>query len=155
MIPNSLTFDGLGGARRDAYEMVSPQTDYKAEEINDVLCAAAMMSRCANKIGLLLMLGVSPIVLKYDSSWKMKTPNVPSIVRNGVGDYDIVFPASVVAEDDSEESVNLRFAQCSVVSGDFGFVKISASANVINIKIANTSGAASDLSSGVVSVGAF
>lgn len=151
LLPDSMTYQELGGSRRDYSAPENPETDYLAEEINAALHNVAVMSRTVPRAWVKLKIGTSYAIQDYESVWKTNDPSY-SVARGGTGVYYINVPSSITDEQGNSHAPNLRFATATIVSGDFGFVKCSVSGYTITLSTASTAGAASDLSDAVICI---
>lgn len=144
-LPDTFSYSFLGGSRSDSSNFVDPRYDFKATELNTVLCFSAMASRTLPRAHLLFAVGDTPSISSYESVWKSAFGANPVISKVGTGHYTVTFPTVVFDENNEAHETSFRFAQISLVN-QVGLCIVSVASNVATVKTYNTSGTSSDLS---------
>lgn len=116
-LPNSNSFDNLGGELEDLYPVADPQTDLSAEASNDTRADLAMMSRTAYRAIVQFTAAASPSLVGWDAVWKGSDSTAPEITRSSQGHYLITFAETVINERGLEVGLNFQFAHASVMGG--------------------------------------
>ena len=155
-LPNSDSFDQLGGKKINYSQIEDPNTDVDAGQYSQMCFDVAMMTATSPRCWVRFTGGTSPVLVAHNSVWGNSAPVTPVIAHTSTGTYTITFPSTVndgLGTPSSTITVNLRVAWDSV---DGGLFTQSARAwvtapNVISVKT-YLSGASDDLSGITINV---
>lgn len=145
-LPDADSLDTYGGEMSNyLVDPVDPTTDLDASYFNAMACTVAMGSRMLPRCEVVFTgHATTPVFTSFEAAWKGATPTSPTIARTGTGVYTATFPATVNDELGDAHSVNLHRAW-GQAEGSTGYhVQCSAAANVVTIRVFNSSFSAND-----------
>lgn len=142
-LPESLSYNELGGTKQDYSPVSDATTDRAANEINLTTAATSAMSRTAlrGRVRFTTASTTGGLVLNgWETVWKGETATLPLLARSTAGVFTITFPTSVVDEAGESHLVNIK----DVVAGSETITVLASavvtSANVITVTVAALSG---------------
>lgn len=156
------TFDGDNKINSPNVPPANQATDWDNTKLAPAISDVAGLGLTAPRFWGILTCGASTGSLSmpaWQAVWKNVTPTVPVLARLGPGLYTITLPTIVSDEYDASLglsnniTLSLQAAHGTIqnLGGDFGFVSVQASGNVITVNVGNVSGTPSD----TVGAGAF
>lgn len=150
-LPDQFSFTNAGGAKEDyALGPIDPLTDRVATEVNLALCAVAQSTRSIPRGYVKFTTAATTgalVLVSWDAVWKGATSTAPTLSRSSAGVFLVTFPATVSDEqgDATTHTVNIKGAVASN-EDNFGFIRCKpSSANVITVRLADTTGTPADL----------
>jgi len=147
-LPDTDTLANVGGALVDYGSGVEdPTTDRPAAAANIGYADAVAATHTAVRAWVRIVgSATAPTVATHDSVWGNTLAVAPTLVRNGVGDITITWPASVTDELGAAHNVNIRGCQSPNVEGaTLGIMNLTqVTANTARLRMLSTAGAASD-----------
>ena len=150
-LPESLSFNELGGEKLDYSTVVDSSTDRSADEVNKVFCNVAQMSRLSPRVWCNISInitGPTATLTNWDAVWKASSPTPPTLTYVTTGTWTLTFPTSVYDEMLNSHYVNLRGAWTSstavATNSLASFGTVISSANVITFTTHHSSGGLSN-----------
>lgn len=140
----------MGGSLVDYGSGVEdPSTDRPAVGSNVGYADAAAATHTVTRAWVRIVgSATAPTVATHDSVWGNSLAVTPTLVRNGVGDITITWPATVNDEiaNTALHTVNIRGCHAPNIEGaTLGFANLSqVTANTARLRLLSTAGAASD-----------
>lgn len=138
-LPNSNSYDILGGELNDYAPVTDPTTDLSAESSNEMRSDVAAMTRMTDRAWVAFTIdGYSvPQVANndFDAVWGNALAYKPEVEYNDVGDYTVTFPEEVVDARGIEQTVNLRCGHGNCESLSFTVNVKKLSPNSFSVKL--------------------
>lgn len=111
-LPDSNSFNSLGGELQDYAPVTDPTTDLSAEASNEMRCDVAAMTRTATRAIVKFTVSGGAVTIAntdFEAVYGNSLTYKPSGVVNGNGDYTITFPATVNDARGIEHDVNFKY----------------------------------------------
>lgn len=139
-----LTLDNLGGAKDDWIDVVDPRYDRSSAEVNTAFNAVAMTSRtCIQARVKFRNDGSGFFTVSHQALWGDSLAYEPTYTNAATGEIVVSFPASVTDDMGNVVEVNINEGWASL-EDTWGFCSVQrVAANSVKVKLANTSGSAS------------
>jgi len=118
MLPQSQSYDGLGGDISDYAPVVDPTTDLPAEASNETRADVAQMTRMIGRAFVQFDNGGE--VNQHDAVWGNADGVKPVVDYVSAGRYQVTWPSSVVDARGVTRTINLRVGLPSVET--FGYI---------------------------------
>lgn len=140
-LPNSNSYDILGGELNDYAPVTDPTTDLSAESSNEMRADTAAMTRMADRAWVAFTIdGYSePQVANndFDAVWGNALAYKPEVTYDGLGEYTVTFPEEVIDARGIEQTVNLRcgHGQCESLGYTVNVRKISPNEFTIKLTV--------------------
>ena len=164
-LPLSANLSTYGGVLIDATPMTDPESEISASSLNQLRYDAACMTRTSPRVIFQFTGSATAPALASTATWATghdahygnTNPVAPVLTRASTGVINIAFPATVTDELGTPVSLNVRMAQAQIASGSTpGFlIAIVTNSSTIQLKMFNTSGAATDLVGSVINVAVY
>lgn len=138
-LPNSNSYNNLGGELSDYSPVTDPTTDLSAEASNEMRSDVAAMTRTATRAWVSFQVSGTSIVVDssdYDAVYGNANLYKPTGSYDAPGDYTITFPASIVDARSNTISVNIQAAWVNMQSSspDMYFAKATVlSSNTVKV----------------------
>lgn len=161
-VPDIDSLNSYGGALNNYAPVEDPTTDRDANAANKAYASTAAMTQtttrawarlvCAASTGALALATTNP----NDGLWPNINANLPTLLRNGTGDFTLTWPVTVLDSMGVSHSLNFRAARVMIEGTLFGFANAEAeTANSIRVRLANASGAPNDFTGRTILVEAI
>lgn len=144
----------------DQESVSNPETQMAANKFNRLGEDVAQMTRVSKKVDVIFVTTstaapTSATVSSGKTQWGTGSSYLPTVTKTATGEYTITWATSyadaldgTAADAVSEtETLALTRAHASIQGDNTGFVKASASGNVVNVYVRNGSNVKSDLTS--------
>lgn len=133
-LPNSNSYDNLGGTINDYASVVDPTTDLPASASNETRSDVAAMTRTAIRGWVYFLVSAGDIVpdsVVYDSVFGNSNTYKPTVAYNNTGDYTVTFPSSIVDSLGETQTVNLQVSFANFYgAGIFASSSVSSSTTI-------------------------
>lgn len=160
-LPSIDTLGTYGGAKQNYSQIEDPLTDRDADDANKAYASCAAMTQtavrawarmvCNTSTGALTLAPTNPC----DATWPNTLANRPTLTRVSTGIFRLTWPTTITDDLGSDHELNFRAAECHIETA-FGFTQARVvAANIVEIRLANTSGTASDFAGITVFVKAY
>jgi hypothetical protein len=145
------TIADYGGPYRDALPVEDPETQLASDAFNALAEDTAQLTRTALRAIVRFATDAAPnlAVQGAVSVWGSTSAHRPTVTRNNVGVYSILYPLSFPDANGVEEEVSFLFAQASIDGVTPGHARIlMIAANLVIIHVFDASWTLSDLGAG-------
>lgn len=145
------TIADYGGPYKDALPVEDPETQLGSEAFNALAEDTAQLTRTALRAIVRFSTGPgqNPTVQGAVSVWGSTPAHRPTITRNSVGVYSVLYPLSFPDANGVEEEVSFLFAQASIDGVTPGHARIlMIAANLVIVHVFDASWTLSDLGAG-------
>ena len=155
-LPESLSFNDVGGTKNEYTAVVDSSTDRSADEVNSAFCAIAEATRTVDRGWLRFVAvadGYTPALVSsstWNTVWKGGTATSPVFGHPSTGVVTITLPTTVNDEQGVSHTVNVQGVTGNIEGSTFGFINCDASSNVITVRTANTAGSANNLTGSTI-----
>lgn len=147
--------DRYGGIKTDRKPVFDPTTEMSAADDMRRSCDLAQLTRTGAKVWIRFETrgtnGTLTISARSTVWGDTNTYDPTTATRTAAGIYTLTWPASFNDELSEAETVSFVAGRANIAdSGDFGFSNVVVSGNSATVYLANTAGAASDLTAGTL-----
>jgi hypothetical protein len=156
-LPDSATYDTYGGAKTNYAPVEDYSTDEDAADRNEYVADVAGMThtavRCWRRFLGNAVTPTDPGSNVFDNVWGNDLADKPTVARTGAGVYTVTYPATIVDDNGTTRSINLRGGWANVEGSTLYFTTVTVtSPNVLTVRVFNTAFAANDAAGVTIAV---
>lgn len=140
------TLDDYGAPKGDALPIEDETTQLAADQYNELAEDCAQLTRTAPRAIVTFNVGTSPAVTSAVSVWGGGLAQQPTILHPSLGNFVVIYPATMVDGLGNAESLNFRFAHAAINSTFPAHIRVDAiGANNVSVWTLDNSFAPNDL----------